>query len=53
MSGDRKTNSTTNKIDRKIRKEWKGHADGMSNDSTQKLSIARKRKFGTTRKTVK
>ena len=46
INGERKTNSATNEIDRKIQKEWNGHVDGMSNDSTQKLyeNVSRKEK---------
>jgi len=46
INGGRKTNSTTNKINRKIQKEWKGHVGGMSNDSIQKVNenVSRKEK---------
>jgi hypothetical protein len=46
INGDRKTNSTSSKIDRKIQKEWKGHVDGMRNDSIQNLyeNVSRKEK---------
>jgi hypothetical protein len=55
INGDRKTNSTTNKIDKKVQKEWKGRVDGLSSDSIQKLyeNVSRKeRKFRTTPETV-
>jgi hypothetical protein len=46
INGDRRTNSTNNQIDRKVQREWKGHVDGMSNDSFQKLygNVSRKKR---------
>ena len=46
INGDRNTDFTTNKPDRKIQTEWKGHVDGMSNDSIQSIykNVIRKEK---------
>jgi hypothetical protein len=46
INGVRNTDFITNKPDRKIQTEWKGHVDGMSNDSIQSIykNVIRKEK---------